>query len=212
MEFSATTLDCEALLRFTSVFQNQCDKSHEVDGQATRMDVNIMIAHACLSIPKSLETSAVGFSESEAICDLVGVEMCLVFSVVQRFENWRHETPGVDNAKKITFSFLWFFLPLGTSTKLGTTMEGICEIWHKGGFELIELIHSDSIYILTISSQLDMRDASHCNTRPTHEARAKTIETTRVLPDLPTALVPHAKTDCNTERGKSDWGGTSGKR
>ena len=70
MESSATTLDGEALLRFTSVVQNQCDKSHKVDGQATQMDVNIMIAHACLRVLLGLETSAVGFSESEAICDL----------------------------------------------------------------------------------------------------------------------------------------------
>ncbi len=32
---------------------------------------------------------------------LVGVEMCLVLSVVQRFENWLHGTPGVDNAQQL---------------------------------------------------------------------------------------------------------------
>ena len=105
MEFSDNTLDYEALLRFTRLVQNECDKSQEVHGQATQMGVNIMIAHAyhvCVSSsgyqkkterqislrnphilyiyisicslvdPYSLETSAVGFSESEAICDLQG--------------------------------------------------------------------------------------------------------------------------------------------
>lgn len=50
MEFSATTLNCEALLRFTRLVQNECDKSQEVHGQATQMGVNIMIAPAGLRV------------------------------------------------------------------------------------------------------------------------------------------------------------------
>lgn len=94
-----------------------------------------------------------------------GIEMCLVLSVVQRFQNWLHGTPGVDNAQKLR------------SGSCAFSYRYKHQIRYNHGWYLWNLTRKEDLnwsnwflYLYTYNilqcSQLDVKDASHCNKRP----------------------------------------------